>query len=216
MSDAMELKFDGPSGAKTILALAHGAGAGMDSPFMHRIAEELGERGYRVARFNFPYMAEKLRTGRGKPPDREPVLRESWLQVIESLRSQSSKRRNGRLVIGGKSMGGRIASMVADEAKVDGLICLGYPFHPVGKPTQLRTKHLETLKTPTLIVQGERDSFGTKAEVKTWKLSSAVRFAWMPDGDHSFKPRKSSGVTEEENLRKAVEAMAEFLKSLPT
>ena len=108
-------------------------------------------------------------------------------------------------------MGGRIASLAADEAGVDGLICLGYPFHPVGKPTQLRTEHLKTLVTPTLIVQGDRDALGTKAEVQAFSLAPSIRFVWMKDGDHSFKPRKSSGRTQDENLRAAVDAIVDFL-----
>src|SRR4051812_32124678 len=104
------------------IVLAHGAGVGMDTPFMNFFAEGLAKNGYRVARFEFPYMAARRIDGTRKPPDREPTLRETWLNVIGKLRSK-------RLVIGGKSMGGRIASLVADEAKVAGLICLGYPFH---------------------------------------------------------------------------------------
>ena len=119
-----------------------------------------------------------------------------------------------RLVIGGKSMGGRIASLVADEAGVAGLVCLGYPFHPVGKPDQLRVEHLQTIKTPTLIVQGERDPFGTREEVARYKLSKAVRVAWMTDGDHSFKPRKSSGRTERQNWEAALNEVAAFLEAL--
>ena len=111
-------------------------------------------------------------------------------------------------------MGGRIASLVADEAGVAGLICLGYPFHPVGKPDQLRVEHLKTIKTPTLIVQGERDPFGSRGEVSAHKLSPAVRVAWVPDGDHSFKPRKSSGRTEQQNWDAALGEMVLFLEAL--
>src|SRR5262249_24287946 len=146
------------------------------------------ERGYRVARFEFPYMASRRKTGRGGPPDREPVLRETRLKVVEMLRRE-------RLGIGGKSMGGSIASLVADEAGVTGLVCLGYPFHPVGKPERLRCSHLAEIKTPTLILQGERDPFGTREDVAGYKLSSAIQIHWLADSDHSFKPRKSSGRT---------------------
>jgi predicted alpha/beta-hydrolase family hydrolase len=200
--------FDGPSKATTTIALAHGAGAPMDSPFMEFVAKGLGKDGYRVVRFEFPYMASKRVTGKVKPPDREPVLRETWLEVIEKLGPKG-------LVIGGKSMGGRIASLVADEAGVAGLVCLGYPFHPVGKPDKLRVEHLKAIKTPTLIVQGERDPFGTRDDVAGYRLSKAVRVMWMPDGDHSFTPRKASGRTEEQNWQEAVEEVAEFVQSLP-
>src|SRR5580692_4336970 len=192
------LLFDGSKDAQWTIALAHGAGAPMDSPFMYTMAQGLAKCGYRVARFEFPYMAARRTGGRRGAPDREPVLRETWLKVVEILGRE-------HLIIGGKSMGGRIASLVADEAGVAGLVCLGYPFHPVGKPTQLRVEHLRTLKTPALIVQGERDPFGTQAEVATYKLPSVIRIRWLTDGEHSFKPRKKSGVTEEQNLQAALD-----------
>ncbi len=145
--------FDGPAKAAKTIALVHGAGAAMDSPFLDFFAKGLGKCGYRVVRFNYTYMAARLAAGKTKPPNREPVLRETWLKFIEKLGAKG-------LVIGGKSMGGRIASLVADEAGVAGLVCLGYPFHPGGKPDKLRVEHLKTIKTPPLIVQGERNPFG--------------------------------------------------------
>ena len=140
MSTNLELLVDGPADAALTIALAHGAGAGMDSPFMEFFAKGLGQRGLRVVRFEFPYMSSFRNTGKRKPPDREPVLRAAWFKVVEKLGAKG-------LVIGGKSMGGRIASLIADDARVAGLVCLGYPFHPVGKPERLRVKHLQTLKT---------------------------------------------------------------------
>ncbi len=127
--------FNGPEDAKKTVALAHGAGAGMDTPFMNTFAEGFAAAGWRVARFEFPYMAERRRSGTKRPPDREPVLRETWLQVITALGREG-------LVIGGKSMGGRIAGRVADEAQVAVLLRRGYPFHPTGKPDRLRVEHL--------------------------------------------------------------------------
>ena len=177
---------------------------------MNFFATGLADRGFRVVRFEFPYMASKRSTGKGKPPDREPVLRATWLRVIEMVRA--SGRKNAKLVIGGKSMGGRIASLVADEAGVDGLVCLGYPFHPVGKPDKLRVEHLSTIKTPTLIVQGERDPFGSREEVEGYKLSKAIQVKWIEDGDHSFKPRKSSGRTEQQNWETALSEIEAFFK----
>ncbi len=156
--------------------------------------------GCAFVRFEFPYMESYRKTGKKRPPDREPVLLASWQAVIEKLGPDG-------LVIGGKSMGGRIASLSADEAGVVGLVCLGYPFHPVGKPEVLRVKHLATLKTRTLIVQGERDPFGTHAEVAGYNLSPAVQICWLKDGDHSFKPRKASGRTETQNWEEAIETM---------
>ncbi len=202
-----ELLFNGPADASRTIVLAHGAGAGMDSPFMEFFARGLGQSGVRVVRFEFPYMASRRRTGKKKPPDRESVLRETWLQVVSRLGGKG-------LVIGGKSMGGRIASLVADQVRAAGLVCLGYPFHPVGKPDQLRVEHLRTIQTPTLIVQGERDPFGSRKEVARYKLPLSIRFAWIPDGDHSLKPRKTSGRTEQENREMAVTAVGRFLDTV--
>ncbi len=198
---------DGPSGARTVI-LAHGAGAAMDSEFMEQMAAQLAATEIRVVRFEFPYMAERRRTGKKKPPNAPNMLMSCWRQVVAAV------GRPEQLVIGGKSMGGRIASMVADELGVRGLVCLGYPFHPPGNPEKLRAAHLENLKTPTLIVQGERDSFGKPDEVEGYKLSAKIRLAWMPDGDHSLKPRKSSGRSLEENLSATVDVIAAFVKGL--
>jgi hypothetical protein len=150
-------------------------------------------------------MAERRQTGKRRPPDREPVLRRTWLEVIAAVDARP-------LIIGGKSMGGRIASLIADEAEVAGLVCLGYPFHPTRKPDQLRVEHLRAIRTPTLILQGERDAFGSAEEVRGYKLSSQVRLHWLPDGDHSFKPRSSSGRTQDENWRDAISVTADFVK----
>lgn len=205
-SDA-ELLMDGPDDARRTVVLAHGAGAAMDAPFMNYFAAGLAERGFRAVRFEFPYMATYRKTGQRKPPDRELVLRETWLNVVAKLGHDG-------LVIGGKSMGGRIASLIADQTGAAGLVCLGYPFHPVGKPDQLRVEHLRTIETPTLIVQGERDPFGNQKEVAEYTLSPTVHVKLIKDGDHSFKPRKSSGVTELENLGTALHAIVEFLEGL--
>ncbi len=177
---------DGPA-----IVLAHGAGAPMDSPFMNVVAAGLAAGGLRVARFEFPYMRRRRETGERRPPDREPALRAAWLEAIAALGGGE------RLVIGGKSLGGRMASLVADEAGARGLVCLGYPFHPPGQPDRLRTAHLRDLRTPTLIVQGTRDPFGTREEVAGYDLSPAIRVVWLEDGDHSFKPRVSSGTNGE-------------------
>lgn len=203
----MELLFDGPEAATGRIALAHGAGAPMDDPFLAAIAAGLAAHGLRVARFEFPYMAAR-RSGRRKPPDRAPVLLESWREAIAAL----GGARN--LVIGGKSLGGRIASMLADEVGARGLVCLGYPFHPPGRPERLRTAHLETLRTPTLIVQGTRDAFGTPAEVAGYQLSPAIRVHWIADGDHSLAPRKSSGRTKRDALDEAIAQVAAFVAAL--
>ncbi len=203
-----EFLFDGPEGAPITLVLAHGAGAPMNSTFMNVVARGVAQGGVRVARFEFPYMRARREGGRRGAPDRGPVLEEAWRNAIERLGG------GGSLVIGGKSLGGRIASMVADGSGVRGLVCLGYPFHPPGKPDRLRTKHLETLRTPALIVQGTRDALGSREDVAGYRLSASIRIAWIEDGDHSFKPRATSGRTETQNLSEAIARVQEFLSSL--
>jgi hypothetical protein len=118
------------------------------------------------------------------------------------------------LILGGKSMGGRIASMVADELGVAGLVCIGYPFHPPGRPEKLRTAHLADLATPTLILQGERDPFGLPDEVESYDLSSAIRVEWLADGDHSLKPRGSSGFTASDHLTTVARSIGDFVASV--
>jgi predicted alpha/beta-hydrolase family hydrolase len=201
------LKFDGPKKAKTCVILAHGAGESSDSAFLTFFAEELAKQRHRVARFDFPYMVQRSTTGRKRPPDREQILRETWHAVIETVGYE-------RFVIGGKSMGGRIASLIVDETAAAGLVCLGYPFHPTGRPEKLRTEHLETLAKPALILQGERDPFGTRKEVESYSLSEQVQLHWVPDGDHSFRPGRSSDRDYDLNIKNAARATERFLFEL--
>ncbi len=204
-----EIVFDGPADAPITICLAHGAGAPMDSPFMQAFAEMLAAEGFRAARFEFPYMVERRETGIKKPPNRAPILMECWHAVIEELGSPE------KLIIGGKSMGGRMASLVADEAGVAGLVCLGYPFHSPGKPPgPNRLEHLETLITPTLICQGTRDALGNFDDVGGYRLSDVIALHWLEDGDHGFKPRKKSGRTEQQNWREAITAITEFASEI--
>jgi len=200
---------DGPDSADTLVVLAHGAGSPMDHPFMVTISEQLGTYGPKVLRFEFPYMQMTRRDGERRLPDPKHLLLQHWKTVIEFL------PKNRRIVIGGKSLGGRMASMIADESLVSGLICLGYPFHSPNKPKKTRVAHLETLQTPTIILQGERDPFGSYEEVKQYSMSPAINIHWLADGDHSFKPRKLSGRTETENLEESVRAISLFLKQIP-
>jgi len=202
---------NGADDAPATVLLAHGAGAPMDSPFMAVMAEGLAARGWRVVRFEFPYMARRRSSGRQQAPDRQPVLLEHWRHQVALAASE------GPLLIGGKSMGGRMASLLSDELAVSagvlGCVCLGYPFHPPGKPDQLRTQHLEVMASPCLILQGERDSFGKRAEVEAYTLSGAINVGWIPDGDHSFKPTKRSGRSETDNLELAIGRCAQFMAS---
>ncbi len=171
----------------------------MDSPSMNSIAKALANTGLRVARFEFGYMASRRASSGKKPPPRAEALISEYLAAVDTLKAK------GPLVIGGKSMGGRVATMIADQlyvsGQIAGLLCLGYPFHPIGKPDQLRTARLAEMRTPTLIVQGTRDLFGTREEVATYKLSKAIEIFWLEDGDHDLKPRKTaSGFTAADHM----------------
>ncbi|CAK6701079.1 alpha/beta fold hydrolase [Synechococcus sp. BA-124 BA4] len=205
--------IDGPDAAPATVLLAHGAGAPMDSPFTAAIASGLAESGWRVVRFEFPYMARQRILERRQGPDRMPVLQEAFRQQVQL---EKASRPELPMFIGGKSMGGRVASLLADELAasdgVRGCLCLGYPFRPPGKPLQLRTEHLAALRTPTLILQGERDSFGRRGEVETYNFSPQVQLRWIPSGDHSFKPTRSSGLSEAEYWATAVALSDHFLR----
>lgn len=205
--------FDGPGDAAVTILLAHGAGAPMDSTSMTAAALALAGVGFRVARFEFGYMAARRTADGRKPPPRAETLNPEYRAAIAQLGAQ------GTLVIGGKSMGGRVASMVADdlhaEGKIAGLLCLGYPFHPPGKPEQLRTRHLADLKTPALICQGTRDEFGTRDEVSRYALSDRIELLWLEDGDHDLKPRKKvSGFSTADHLKTLAEAVARWADRL--
>ncbi len=197
----------GPADADRVLVLAHGAGAPMDSRWMDDMAALLADRGIRVTRFEFAYMAAR-RAGVRRPNPRAEAVLDEYRAVIEQVRAET----DAVPAIGGKSFGGRVASMIADEehaaGRIRGLVCLGYPFHPMGKPEQLRTAHLAELATPTLVCQGERDIMGSREEVAGYALSPAIAFSWAPDGDHDLRPRKASGHTLPENLAAAADAIA--------
>jgi hypothetical protein len=191
------------------LILAHGAGAAMDSHFMQNMASRLAERDIRVLRFEFPYMAARRTDGVRRPPNRQELLLDCWRQAFQLAGS----RYPGFLAIGGKSMGGRMASMLADELAADALICLGYPFHATGKPDKPRVAHLAGLRTPTLIVQGERDPMGNRQTVEGYQLSDAIQLRWLQAADHDLKPLKRSGFVQEQHLDTAADAVAAFLRS---
>lgn len=208
----MELLIDGDASTESTYLMAHGAGAPMDAKWMNDMAALLASRGIRVVRFEFGYMAGR-RDGIRKPPPRAESVTGEFRDVVTQIRETLPA--DGRLLIGGKSMGGRVASIVADElldaGAIAGLICLGYPFHPPDKPEQLRTAHLTALRTPTLICQGTRDPFGTAADVAGYPLSSAIELHWLEDGDHELRPRTAiSGRTVTQNLGEAADAVAAF------
>ena len=190
------------------MILAHGAGAPMDTPFMTAFAVGLAKAGLRVIRFEFPYMAERRTTGRRRGPGRADRLTGYFEQIVHET------DRPGAIVVGGKSMGGRVASLIADGIAARGLVCLGYPFHPPGKPETLRVEHLLTMRTPALIVQGERDPFGLPDEIDSYALPSSIQVCTLKDGDHSLKPRKASGLTIQQNWARAVAEVVSFCHGL--
>ena len=210
---ATKFLIDGADRAEHTILLAHGAGGPMDSPAMTAAAKALAEAGFRIARFEFDYMARRRSAPGRKPPPRAETLCAEYIAAIDALGAK------GPLIIGGKSMGGRVASMIADDllaaGRIAGLLCLGYPFHPIGKPDQLRTAHLARLKTPALIVQGTRDPFGSRQEVATYALSKTIEILWLEDGDHDLKPRKRvSGFSAADHLRTVGETASAWARKI--
>lgn len=193
-----------------LLVLAHGAGAPMDSGFMNAIAEALASQGVSVVRFEFPYMARRRQEQRKFPPNRAPQLLAHFRDVLAALPDD-----NLPVWIGGKSMGGRMASLLAAETDcppIHGVVALGYPFHPPGKPEKTRTDHLPQLTVPMLIFQGERDPFGKPEEVAGYGLPGRVRVHWLASGDHDFKPLKRSGLTQADLIEESAVTAAGLIK----
>lgn len=214
----MELIQNGPLDGPVYL-FAHGAGANMNSDFMTQVADGLADKGIRVVRFNFPYMIKRAEDGKRRPPDRAPKLLLAYQEVIHHL--------NCPVVIGGKSMGGRMSSLLlaqnalkeeGDRLTILGSACLGFPFHAPGKDPKDRLDHMAELVEPLLIVQGTRDTMGTQEEVleymKEGRLNSSIKMEWLEDGNHDLKPRKVSGFNHQQHIDKAIEQVAEFVLSL--
>ena len=203
--------YQGPKrGADRAVLLAHGAGADMNAATLTIIADALADAKVPSLRFNFPYRA----AGR-RGPDRPPVLEAAVREAVDEL-ARRTKLPPDRLVLGGRSMGGRICSMVAADTGALGLVLLGYPLHPPGKATQLRVEHFARLRMPTLFVSGTRDAFGTPAELQRHakKLKGPVSFHWVETGDHGFKPLKSSGSTVDAVLGEVAGAVVEFVTGI--
>jgi uncharacterized protein len=193
----------------TTLALAHGAGAPQTHPFLIAAATAVAARGIEVVTFNFLYME-----GKRGGLDRPAVLEATWLAAIAAVRKRKG---SSRLFIGGKSMGGRFATMVAarDDVDVAGLVLLGYPLHPPGKPDRPRTEHLPRVRAPMLFVQGSRDAFGTPAELAPVieRLPAATRLVVVEGGDHSFAVPARQGVTLAQTLARVADEVAAFLSA---
>lgn len=215
MSVLASCLIDEPEGtAIATYIFAHGAGAPMDSDFMQDMAERLSAMGVRVIRFEFPYMVERRENGKRRPPNRQPELLACWREVIIEVQ----KLYPSPLFIGGKSMGGRMATLLLGAAEPDlaiaGAVCFGYPFHPQGKPEKLRTEHLLDMAVPTLIVQGSRDALGNIDEIAGYGLSEAVVMHWLDDGDHDLKPRVKSGYTHQQHKSMAAAKACQFITEM--
>ena len=198
------------------ILFAHGAGQDSSSPFMQMLPTLLQPHGIEAVLFDFDYMIKARETGKRRPPERLPKLQAQFAAriALEQL-ALDAQELSLPLFIGGKSMGGRVASTLVDETDgVFGAICLGYPFHPPGKPEKLRTEHLRTLEKPTLILQGTRDTFGKQQEVAEYALSNSINVHYIEDGDHSFTPRKATGLTWEQNMADAALQIANFVQQL--
>ena len=197
--------------ASTLILFAHGAGANMDSDFMQTMSAGLVAKGFQVIRFNFPYMQANALDGKRRPPDRAPKLLACFTQMLDIAQSLPAVE---RVILMGKSMGGRMAALLACDpvltAHIDSVICLGYPFVPL-KGGDPRLEPLNQCKVPVLVVQGERDKFGGKEQIPSWPLKPEIKLAWLTDGDHSFVPRKSSGTTEAANLARAIDLSSYFI-----
>ena len=194
------------------LVLAHGAGGGQQSRFMVLAAGELAARGIVTATFDFPYMAQ----GRSVP-DKAPVLEAAWRAAVGEARAHSAFA-GLPLFIGGKSMGGRIASHVAAQHVdgISGLVYLGYPLHPPGRPEQRRDRHLPDIREPMLFVQGSRDQFGTAAEIRELlpSLNPRAELFEVADGDHSFKVRvKVTGRKQDAVHAEIFDVVARFIQT---
>ncbi len=193
----------------TLIVFAHGAGAGMDSDFMARTAAEVAKQGIMVCRFNFNYMQVNKDERKRRPPERMPKLVEHFERVIAEV---INKHQPTYCYLMGKSMGGRVAAILCQQLKfpVKGVICLGYPFITIkgGNP---RLEPLEKCRVPVHIIQGVRDRFGNQQQVRGWILPESVTFSWVPDGDHSFEPRKRSAHTWEENLTYSAAEIIKFI-----
>ena len=204
-----EIRYDHAAAPIAMIVLAHGAGAPMDSPFMEKMVSLLVARNLSVARFEFSYMSARRTGGKKRPAPKAETLIPEYVDALAAVISDVPR------FIGGKSMGGRIATMMADQAygqgEIAGAVCLGYPFHPPNTPEKPRTAHLIGLTAPLLIVQGERDPFGPADEVTGFMLSPAIRIVWAPDGDHDLGPRGASGHTRKGNMTFAADAIATFV-----
>lgn len=195
------------SGTVGRLLIAHGAGAGQGSEFMRTLRDALALRGVQTLAIEFDYMQRMQQEARRRPPPRIDRLVDelaAWCDIL-------THSKLGPLWLGGKSMGGRAASLLAARDQAPGLILCGYPFHPPGKPERLRLAHWPLLGCPTLVVQGSRDPFGSRDEIEGYALPDSVAVHLLEDGDHDWKPRRASGHTQQGHIEAAATAIASFM-----
>lgn len=198
------------------IILAHGAGAPMDSQAMTLLAGALEANGFQVVRFEFPYMARRREDGKKRPPDPAPRLLAAWREALQE--TMAGLDHEVPIFIGGKSMGGRMATILAGESlprEVKGCLAFGYPFHPPGKPDRWRTEHFPDCSVPLWIAQGERDPFGRRDEVEASDALAHIHaLHWVPCANHDLKPTKSSGLSWEEALRGVAEEARAFTEQV--
>ena len=207
------MKFDnilinGPKEAKNILLLAHGAGAPMDSIFMNTISDGLNNNGIITFRFEFPYM-EKRRSGKNTFPDKLDVLCDFYKKIYFNIKKANPDK---NIWLGGKSMGGRVSTLISRSLDIKGVIVFGYPFHPINKLDKLRLESLQLSGPPILIIQGTRDKFGTITEVKKYKIHKNNTIFWIKDGDHSYNTLKKSGLSSKNAIVQAYNEASIFIK----
>jgi len=198
------------------VVFAHGAGADMHHEFMVQVTALFIKANINVLRFNFPYMDKRIALGKRYPPDRMPKLLDCYKNVINDLEAINNKGKRLPIFIGGKSMGSRVAATLAGDDDISkliqGVFCLGYPFHPPKKIEKLRLEPLQNTHKPILVVQGERDTLGSQSEVIDYQTSDLCQYVFLKDGDHSLKPRVKSGFTHQQHMESAVLAVAQFIQ----
>ncbi len=198
------------------IIFAHGAGADMHHEFMEQITTLFNKANINVLRFNFPYMDKRIALGKRYPPDRMPKLIDCYKTVLNDFIVINKQQKTLPIFIGGKSMGSRVAATLASDdevsAFIQGVFCLGYPFHPPKKTEKLRLEPLQNTRKPILIVQGERDTLGSEVEIADYEISNLCQSFFLADGDHSLKPRVKSGFTHQQHLESAVQAISQFIQ----
>ncbi len=196
----------GPGNGTHVVILAQGSGMPMDAPPLETIAKGLGGHGIDVVRFEFPFMAARRNDGAPRSPDDDSSLAAHFAKVVAEISHP------GRLVLAGWSLGGRIAVLIAPAIDAVALACLSYPFHPIGQPNAREAlDDLRRLELPVLIIQGTRDAFGNREQIRGYRLAARVRVHWMEDGNHALQPRAQSGFTQEQQMSGAIPALGGFI-----